>query len=413
VGRAVLQRAGTALGARLEARDFRFSVLRGLLLDQVRAAGRYPGGGFELDVERVVFRHRLLPLLRRRLAVDEVRVERPHLVLTEGRATAASPSPGPPAPAVPVPLRLQVARIAVVDGVVEMRTRGDPVAVRGLGLRLRDLSADPAASTALAGLAAAGDLTIDRIQLPATNVRDLSGTLRLADGRLEASGVTFRTDEGPFTGTWAADLRRLPFTYSIALEGTPLDLNAMARAAAGGGRLGPARLKLEGRGVGPEPTGLTATGVVHLDKGTLPATPLLLAVERTFGRTRLSGTPYQAADTPFRIERGRVSFEGFRLQTEQGTLEVGGWAALDGGLDLHAALRVPRDQVRIAEVPTQALDALTDDAGFVLVPFRVTGTREAPRVMPDVAEMLAQAQRGGVRALAGKVGDKVRGLFRR
>ena len=395
LGRTLLDRAGAAAGARLEAAEFRLSLLRGLALRNVRASGRFPGGGYELAMERLVFRHRLPPLLLGRLTVDEVRLDRPRLVLTEKRAAG----PGPPTtgapPVAPVPVRLHVSEVLLEDGAVELRAPGAaPVSVDGLSLRLRDISANPAGGSVLAALSARGELEIDQIVLPAATVRRVAGTLRLADGRLQTGDLRFETDEGPFKATWSADLRRLPFTYTLALDGVPLDLNAMARAAPGSGRLGPAHLRIEGGGAGPDPRDLAATGTIRLEKGTLPSTPALAALEKALGRTRLVGAPYTATETPFRIERGRVYFEGLRLDTEGAGLEAGGWAGLDGALDVHAAIRTPRANVHIPQVPDQALDALTDAEGWLRVPVRITGTREAPRVAPDVGALLTQAQRG-------------------
>src|SRR5262245_26911285 len=69
LGRALLDRAGAAAGARLDADEFRLSLLRGLSLRNVRAAGSYPGGRYDLSLDRLVFQHRLLPLLMGRLTV--------------------------------------------------------------------------------------------------------------------------------------------------------------------------------------------------------------------------------------------------------------------------------------------------------------------------------------------------------
>jgi len=83
LGRALLARAGAATGVRLDAAEFHLSILRGLSLGRVRAAGTYPGGRYDLTVDKIVFQHRLLPLLAGRLIVDRIRLEKPHAVLIE------------------------------------------------------------------------------------------------------------------------------------------------------------------------------------------------------------------------------------------------------------------------------------------------------------------------------------------
>lgn len=415
LGRALLDRAGAATGVRLQAAEFRLSVLRGLSLGRVQAAGTYPGGGYDLTLDRIVFQHRLLPLLAGRLTVDRIRLEQPRAVLIE--ADGASPSTTGVAPsgiaAVAVPIALHVVEAAIDNGTVELRTRGRaPIRVSGLDLRLRDLSLGAGGGSALGRLSGRGDFHAQEIALPVTRAREAEGTVRLTAGRLDVEGLRFRTDEGRFETRLSADLTRLPFSYTLAVEGRPLDINAMARATGKGGGFGPAHLTFEAGGVGPEPTGLSGKGLLRLEAGTLPSTPLLAAVERALGRTGLSGARYKASETPFRIERGRVVVERFRLEGDAVGLEVSGWSSLEGPLELSVAVRTPRQEVRIAEVPPAVLDALVDQEGWVRIPLRVTGTRDAPRVSPDVAALLADARREGGKALATRAAEKLKGLLR-
>src|SRR6185436_15358328 len=114
--------------------------------------------------------------------------------------------------------------------------------------------------------------------------------------------LRFRTVEGPFEARWNASLDRLPFEYTLLLTGVPLDLNVVSGLAGQGGKFGPAHLRLDAGGAGPEPTALQGKGTLKLEKGTLPATPLLTRLETALGRTRIVGAPYKASETPFRIE---------------------------------------------------------------------------------------------------------------
>jgi hypothetical protein len=415
LGRALLARAGAAAGATLEAKDARVSLVRGIALREVRASGTYPGGHYELTLERLVFEHRLLPLLRGELAVDRIRVDRPVIRLDEGRAAPVARPTSTTAGALPaVPLRLHVSKVTLDDGTLELRAAGAaPVTVRGLDVELADLAARAGPGSLLSQVSGRGTVHIAEIALARTRVQAASGTLRLEQGRVTSPDVRFQTEEGPFTATWSADLRHLPFSYTLALDGAPLDLNAALGRSSGPGRLGPARLRLDGRGVGPEARGLAGKGVLRLDEGTLPSSPLLVALEQAVGRTHFVGSSYRAGETPFRIDDGRVSFEGFRLDTDAAGIVAGGWTGLDGALEVTVGVRTPRAQVRIAEVPEDVFELLTDAEGFVNVPLRVTGTRERPRIAPDVGALLALARAGGARALAGRARDRLRELLRK
>ena len=415
LGRALLDRAATATGVRLEASEFRLSILRGLSLGHVRAGGRYPGGSYDLTLDRIVFQHRLLPLLSGRLAVDRIRLEQPHAVMIE--AAGASPGAGAAAAgtvAVALPIALEVGEAVIHDGRVEMRARGRaPITVTGLDLRLRDLALGAGSGSALGRLSGRGDFRAGEIALPVTRARDATGTLRLAAGHLDVDGLRFRTDEGSFQTRLRADLTRLPFSYTLAVEGRPLDVNVMVGATGNGGGFGPAHLTLEAGGVGPDPTGLSGKGRLRLEAGTLPSTPLLAAVERALGLPGLSGGRYKASDTPFRIERGRVVVDRFRLDGDAVGFEASGWSSLQGPLELSVAVRTPRPAVRIATVPPAVLDALVDQEGWVRIPLKVTGTRDDPRVSPDMAALLADARREGGKALGSTAAEKLRDLLLR
>jgi hypothetical protein len=415
MGRAVLERAGAALGAKATARGFRLGLLKGLTLEGVEASSDLQGGRYELALEKLIFRHRLLPLLAGRLSVERIVLQRPHLRLME---TAGAPAhrraPVAAAPALPAALNLHVSEAQVRDGSLELRSRDlpSPVMVAGLDLRLRELALDPARGPFLAGLAGEGEIAIDSIAFARTRVREVTGRLRLRDGRLETEGVRFTTEEGRFEATLVARLERLPLAYSLVLTGNPLDLNVASGAGKGGG-FGPALLDLKGEGVGAESSGLSGSGLLKLDGGALPAAPLLKAIEAALGRTHLVGARYRATEAPFRIERGRVLFQGFRLESDQVGLEAGGMISLQGPIDVAVAVRTPRQGLSLGGVSADLLDALTDEAGFVRLPLRVTGSQERPRVAPDLGALAAQARQGGARVLMRKAGDKLKGLLSR
>jgi hypothetical protein len=126
---------------------------------------------------------------------------------------------------------------------------------------------------------------------------------------------------------------------------------------------------------------------------------------QAFLTTELVGARYEASDTPFRLQDGRVEFDSFRVRAERLSLDMQGWAALDGPLSLVVKARAPRDAVRVPGVSADVLDALTDAEGYVLVPLTVTGTQREPVVRPDVGALVAQAGRGVGTAAARKAGQ--------
>jgi hypothetical protein len=94
-------------------------------------------------------------------------------------------------------------------------------------------------------------------------------------------------------------------------------------------------------------------------------------------------------------------------------MDAAGWASLAGPMELELAVHTPRQGLAVAGVASDALDLLTDDQGRVVLPLKVTGTPEAPKVGPDLAALGAQARHAGIRALIEKKGPSLGDLFRR
>lgn len=413
MGRAALERAGAATGVRMTAEGFRLNLLRGLVLERVKAASSFPGGSFTLSLDRLVFEHRLLSVLLGRVAVDRIVLRQPRVQISEGGAPTSAPRRPSAAVAGAPPaggLALQVSRIAIEDGSVRLQAPGQPAtAITGLDLRLRDVAFDPKLGSPVEALSGEGEVRIKELAFATTHVREAEGQLRLTHGRLQTQRVKFRTDEGRFEAEMSVELGRLPLVYTLTLQGEPLDMNAIAGAGKGGG-FGPGLLELKAEGVGTEPAGLSGRGRLRLEAGTLPSTPLLRGLERALG-AHIVGSRYKATEAPFRMERGRVIFEGLRLEAEQVGLDAGGWASLEGPLEIGLAVRTPREGLKIQGVSDDVLDALTDEQGWVRVPFKVAGTQQSPRVWPDATALLEQAGRGGVKGLAQKAAGGLKGLF--
>lgn len=413
LGKAVLERAGAVTGVTLTARAFRLRPLTGLAIEGLEGSAAFTGGRAVLTVDRLVLDHRLWRLLLGELAVDRLVLQRPHIRLTETRLLARAPKRAPAAAGASLGrLALRVSRIDVEDGTIEMQALGEPrpVVVSGLDLALREVAFDARGVAMLSGLSGAGDVRVAQVAFARSQARDVRGALRLGGGRLSTGTVRFQTPQGPFEATLDAQLDRLPFAYTLSLRGEPLDIGSMIAGASRGPGAG--ALRLDGRGLGAEATGLTGKGVLRLQPGELPATPLLKAVERILGRTRLVGARYEATEAPFRVEGGRVLLDDLRLRTEQIGIDVGGWASLQGPLELTLAIHTAREGLIVEGVAAGVLDLMTDDQGQVVVPLEVTGTQEQPRVRPDGAALAGQARRGGARTLLDKAGRGLGGLLR-
>ncbi|HET8644978.1 MAG TPA: AsmA-like C-terminal region-containing protein [Vicinamibacteria bacterium] len=409
IGQAALARVGAATGARIAARGFRLQLVRGLALEGLDASSEIAGGRWTLSADALVLDHRFWPLLAGRVEVDRIVLRRPRLRLEQGPSTPPLPAAAAPVAAAAA-LALHVVEARVEDGAVELVAAGQPpVKVTGLDVSLADLALT---GSTLAGLAAAGRARAESITFGTTAAREVEARFKVEKGGLAADDIRFRTAEGRFQTSFRARLDRLPLTYALDLRGEPIDLNALAGRPGDDG-FGPATLTLAATGSGAGTRALRGDGVLRMQAGRLPAVPVLERLQAALGGAGLLGARYEASETPFRLRDGRAVFDSFRLRAAPLTVDMRGWIALDGPLELAVQVRAPRSMVRVAGVSADVLDTLADAEGQIMVPLTVSGTQSRPIVRPDAGALMAQAGRGLGRSALEKAAQGLKGFFRR
>jgi hypothetical protein len=433
LGRAVLERAGSSTGLEIQAKKFTLNLWRGVVLHDLEVKGVLGEAELETRAARLVLEHRLAPLLTGKVAVAGIRLDSPRVELRERKAAkSSSPSPASrqkpspkvtpapaeksgeaPAEAAGPPLAIEVSEISIENGSlrsVPAEPQAGETALSGLELVLRDLALDPKALSPLFGLSGRGRLRANEVKLPHTKIERLEGEIQLAAARFEVPELSFTTEQGKFRSSLAVDLSRVPLGYTLKLEADPLDTNAVL-GATGQGSFGPGRLDFQAEGTGSDSRGLKGKGVLKLEPGTIPSTPVLAGVEKSLGRTALVGARYRATEARFRVEKNRLHLEPFELTTDQAAVRVSGWSDLAGPLGLQLALATPRDGLKIKEVRDEILDALTDERGWVSIPFKVSGTAERPSVTPDAPALMAQARRGAQKVAAQKASEELKSFL--
>ena len=83
----------------------------------------------------------------------------------------------------------------------------------------------------------------------------------------------------------------------------------------------------------------------------------------------------------------------------------------DGTLDLRMAVDAPRNRLGTDELPGEVLDALTDEQGRTRVAFSVSGTRDRPRVAPDLPALGRSQRRRLERLLERELTERLRELL--
>ena len=151
LGQALLDKVSASTGIQMKAEGFRLNVFKGVVLEKVEANTSGEGRELAFTLDRLVFEHRLLPLLSGTVAVDRVLLEKPHFDLVQskrkGPAEKAERAEG--APAEPGDggggLALDVKRIQIEDGSLSMKNEAgeEKTRIEGLDLEMRNVAVDP------------------------------------------------------------------------------------------------------------------------------------------------------------------------------------------------------------------------------------------------------------------------------
>ncbi|HSJ26378.1 MAG TPA: AsmA family protein [Longimicrobiales bacterium] len=369
------ERAGIMVAARAEAaldRDvtvggFRVKLLPrpAIALDNVVVGGprETPQPVSALaSARRVELRPRLLPLLRRNVIVDEVRVDRLRVLIdidAEGNSNLPQiddAEAGEPAE----DLELRIRRLQLTDGRIGYRDARDGTIVRvdGIEQALRvsgSLSAGELSRAALSGVLEIADIDAilpGRLAWPLQDVRlrlDHDLTLDRAADRLDVTALELRLQELPIRvagtiaalgnderrtvdltlGTGSVDVARLVASLPRALlEGASGDV---IEGAAGYATLDAVVQGRAGAGEVPAVTGTLAIADAALDRGRhgrivdglSGALAFSLDSVSTTGITgRLLGEPFQLAATihDFSAPRGTVAVRSALTMAEAGKL---------------------------------------------------------------------------------------------
>jgi len=317
----------------------------------------------------------------------------------------ASSSPETPQASSGGGLDLQIKSIRLADATIKSTTGTSKSKIEGLSLDLRDVGYDPKAVAVVHALSGKGELRVASTILGSLRISDLHGGFELRGGRFRIPSIELRLPEGPLEGEFAIDFNPSPFTYTLALKGEPIDVDLLVGTDKSGGGFGAGHLDVKGQGVGAASRGLTASGSIKLEKGTLPMHPVFTGILKALGKPA-EAIPYEATTARFRLSQDRIDLEPVRFETPKLGLELSGWANLAGPLSLDVAVSTPRAGVTIEGVGSSVLDVLADDRGWVAIPIKISGTLDEPKVRPDANALLNQAGSGAKRMAKQKAEEK-------
>jgi uncharacterized protein involved in outer membrane biogenesis len=391
----VLATAGGALGTDVRVDALRVSLFRGVVLEGVAIANPAGFGGDLATARALTIRFRLWPLLRRRLEMDEVVLDRPVVRLARGEARSwnyeslgPAPAPGsrppapPGAPGANPPAAPGSPRFSVLLPALALRQgdlllageRGRPLArVEGLDLatsvRWTPLELAGEGSTRIATLSVGNALFL----------RQLSAPLAFGDGRLRLAPVSATLADGAVGGDLTLTLAGRP-RYAATLEVRDADVERLLREAGSARRLVRGRLQARATLAGTGGLGTVAgQGHAELVDGALLDLPLLQLLGNLLKVPALRDLAFHECRVDFTLADGILRTPSIRVAARDLQITGSGQVVLDGlTLDHRFTLAVPRDVV--ARAPREVREAFTARPdGLMAVDFRVWGPYDAPR----------------------------------
>jgi uncharacterized protein involved in outer membrane biogenesis len=328
LGREVERRVRSATGIPLAVSSSRFRLLQGLVLEESSASGNFVSGSYRVHLPRIVLEHRPLALLRGRLELTRIRLERPtahlYLGLRSGgrvrvRNAAVLETVEASEPWLEVDTDLDEIRIEEGELVVPER-----VSIRGLALTLANLDYDRRALTPLHALRSQGSVAVKEIVVESARLRDVAAGIATEGGRLQLDALTLGSDRGELSGDLMLDFNSFPFRYRASLLGPSFEVEGIGRGT----------LRLDAEGFGTRARDLKGKGAFDLERGRLPDVPWVREIDPT-----LAGAEHAPVEIAFEVRDERVYFERFELEAKGKVLELEGSVGLDGSRDIRGSVR--------------------------------------------------------------------------
>lgn len=402
LGKAVLQRASDAAGIQLSAKQFRLKLIKGLVLEDVEANGSYAGGNFYGNAKQLLLEHDLLSLLRGKIQIHTVVLQSPDIKLIPVLETSAnkdrsvkarigtrkeSQQPHAKETKAAKKLELQISKLNIKDGtLISMRSnqKEEILRVEGLDLDLKDISTSNTSVNTF-GLFANGTIDAKRAQASEISMTEIHGNLNATPEKVLLENIHMKHPAGNIEiKVLNINMAANPVSYSMEAKSSDVNMNYVLNTEHG--EMGPAQIILNLEGTqGQDAKGY---GTISLGEGKLPSAAVFVRIDSFLkGKNKLVGLPYKALPAKYTFNERRITIPELEIQTTAGRLRASGWTDLKGVVSFALKVLIPREQVSIKELPSTAIDLITDDKGQVNVPFQVNGPIENPLVEIDTKQL--------------------------
>ncbi len=382
--------AQTALGSGVTLTELEVSLWRGVTLRGMAVANPPPFTGNLLTAESFVLRYRLLPLLRKHVAIQKLAIEKPVIALVRDQqgafnyeklgGTTAAGSPPTSVSGGGTRFNVDLSAIAIRDGEVSLASDAGKLLVKLAGLGLDT-------SVALAGdkMTGRGDARIAEINVAnAVFVRNVQAPVTIGDeillapltgqfaGGTLSGGLTVRTAGG--------------FKYIVDLTGRDSDVATLLQEMGAKPNLtGKLQLTAKLEGTSGLPT-ITGGGKAEITNGQLTGVPLLNLLGTLLQVPELQTLQFNECLLEYTLANNVMQNPVIKLTSP--LVQITGSGAMElENYTLNHTLTLALAESLLAKVPNEIRNAFTKRAdGFLTIDFKVTGPYDAPKT--DLSQRL-------------------------
>jgi uncharacterized protein involved in outer membrane biogenesis len=397
----VLKTAHEELGADVRIDELRASLFSGVALRGV-IIGNPPGySGNLITAEAFVLRYRLLPLLSRRVEIEQLSLDKPVITLARknkgewnyekfgakgGEAKTAAAALRPVArteSGAAIPLDILISKLAITQGTVSMVSeKGKPI------VKLEGIEFSSSVSLMGNKLAGAGKAGISKINVSdALFVQNVATPVMLGSDQVKLVSLSGTVADGKISGDVTADIGG-SLKYVVNLQVKDSDIAKFLQEAGKKPVLtGKASASVALQGTGGVPT-IIGNGRAEIDNGKLMEIPLLNLLATLLQVDALRDLNFQECLLEFSISNNVMLTPVIRLTSPQVQITGKGSVFLDNyTLNHNLTIVFAKGALDRAPDPIRGLFTEQQD-GSLTLDFKVTGPYDSPKT--DLTKRIAQ-----------------------
>jgi uncharacterized protein involved in outer membrane biogenesis len=394
----VLKAARAELGADVRIDSFQVSLFSGVELRGVTIGNPTGFSGNLLTAEAFVLHYRLLPLLSRRVEIEQLSLDKPIITLsqndknewnyesigakgsatnptpTEVKPTPAAPKPAPTKSETAAPLDIVLSKLAITQGMVSLVSDKNKAIVKVEGINFS--SAVSLIDNKLAGTAKAG---IDKINLSdALFVENVAASVTLGSDEVKLAPLSAKLADGALAGDVAVKFAD-GLKYVVNLQVKDADVTKLLQDAKTkpvmSGKLTAATALA---GTGGLPT-IVGNGRAEIDGGQLMEIPLVNQLATLLQIDMLHDLKFSQCLVEFSISNNVMQTSVIRLISTEIQITGKGSIALDDH-SLKHNMTLTFAKGALDRYPNEIRDLFTEQPdGSRTLDFKVTGTYDSPK----------------------------------